>query len=345
MMLALLALTAALLDTPAPPRAEVNDGCLACHGDTALNQTLPSGETRSLHVDAVTFGTSVHGEKLSCLDCHPDMSELPHPERKFASMRQASLAYYEQCKRCHYATFAKTLDSAHQAALARGDVTAPLCMDCHGTHDIVTPNQPRGRISRTCAKCHEGVSRTYEKSVHGKALLADNNPDVPVCNDCHRSHDVAGPHAEQWRSHTPELCASCHGDEQVMGKYGLSTLVHRTYVSDFHGVTARLRGQDDPRNVPVVARCTDCHGVHDIMKVDDPESPVVKANLVKTCRQCHEDATENFPAAWLSHYEPSWEKSPLVKSVTVAYQVLIPFMIGGLLLQILLHLWRVVVNR
>ena len=29
----------------------------------------------------------------------------------------------------------------------------------------------------------------------------------------------------------------------------------------------------------------------------------------------------------------------------VAYQVLIPFMIGGLALQILLHLWRVVVNR
>ena len=85
MILALLALTATLLDTPAPPRAEVNDGCLACHGDSALSQTLPSGETRSLHVDAVTFGTSVHGEKLSCLDCHPDMSELPHPERKLGS--------------------------------------------------------------------------------------------------------------------------------------------------------------------------------------------------------------------------------------------------------------------
>ncbi len=345
MLFAVLALTAALSDPSPPTRTEVNEGCLACHGEPSMTQTLPSGESRSLHVDAVTFGTSVHGEKLSCLDCHPDMSELPHPERGFTSKRQASLAYYEQCKRCHYSTFAKTLDSAHQAALARGDVTAPLCMDCHGTHDIVTPNLPRGRISRTCAKCHEGVSRTYEQSVHGKALLTENNPDVPVCSDCHRSHDVAGPHAEQWRAHTPELCASCHADEQVMSKYGLSTLVHRTYVADFHGVTARLRGQGDPRDVPVVARCTDCHGVHDITKVDDPESPVVKANLVKTCRQCHADASENFPAAWLSHYEPSWQKTPLVKSVTVAYQFLIPFMIGGLILQILLHLWRVVVNR
>jgi hypothetical protein len=31
--------------------------------------------------------------------------------------------------------------------------------------------------------------------------------------------------------------------------------------------------------------------------------------------------------------------------VNIAYMIMIPFIIGGLLLQILLHLWRVVVNR
>ncbi len=95
----------------------------------------------------------------------------------------------------------------------------------------------------------------------------------------------------------------------------------------------------------MVARCTDCHGVHDIAKVDDPSSPVLKANLVQTCRTCHADASENFPDAWLSHYEPSWDRAPLVYAVELVYKFLIPFMIGGLLLQILLHLWRVVVNR
>ena len=64
-----------------------------------------------------------------------------------------------------------------------------------------------------------------------------------------------------------------------------------------------------------------------------------------TCAKCHEGATENFPAAWLSHYEPTLEKAPLVWLVKVGYMILIPFMIGGLCLQILLHLWRVVVNR
>jgi hypothetical protein len=95
----------------------------------------------------------------------------------------------------------------------------------------------------------------------------------------------------------------------------------------------------------VVARCTDCHGVHDIQKADSPGSPVIKGNLVKTCQKCHAGANENFPDAWLSHYEPSLSKAPLVYGVKLAYAVIIPFMIGGLGLQILLHLWRLMVNR
>jgi hypothetical protein len=39
------------------------------------------------------------------------------------------------------------------------------------------------------------------------------------------------------------------------------------------------------------------------------------------------------------------EKAPLVWLVQVFYRLMIPFMVGGLVLQIALHLWRVVVNR
>jgi predicted CXXCH cytochrome family protein len=329
----------------AADRAEQTETCLTCHGDAALEVKLPSGETRSLHVSLEEFTKSVHGDKLTCVDCHTDITEVPHEARPFQTKREFSLAYYENCKRCHFANYTKTLDSVHYSAISRGDRTAPLCVDCHGSHAISLPDRPRTRISATCARCHEGVSATYAKSVHGKALIEENNLDVPTCSSCHRSHDVGGPQAADWRNRTPEMCAACHGDEQLMTKYGLSTAVHRTYLADFHGMTASVRRGDHGEAAPVVARCTDCHGVHDITKVDAPDSPVLKANLVKTCRQCHADATENFPGAWLSHYEPSWSKAPLVYAVSLAYRVLIPFMIGGLVLQILLHLWRVVVNR
>ena len=71
----------------------------------------------------------------------------------------------------------------------------------------------------------------------------------------------------------------------------------------------------------------------------------MRANLVQKCRNCHPSAGDDFPDAWLSHYEPSLAHAPLVWGVNLGYKILIPFMIGGLMLQILLHLWRVVVNR
>jgi hypothetical protein len=71
----------------------------------------------------------------------------------------------------------------------------------------------------------------------------------------------------------------------------------------------------------------------------------LQANVAATCRKCHPDAGVNIQAAWLSHYVPSWKRAPLVWAVGVFYKIFIPFIIGGLVLQILLHLWRVVVNR
>ena len=110
-------------------------------------------------------------------------------------------------------------------------------------------------------------------------------------------------------------------------------------------MTASLQEQEGVEPVRVAALCIDCHGVHDIAKANGQAAVAMQANLVQTCRRCHPGASENFSAAWLSHYEPSFSKAPLVYSVKIAYMVLIPFMIGGLVLQILLHLWRVVVNR
>ncbi len=340
----LVAITVRQAAPQATPSPDV-DTCLSCHSDRTMSVTLPDGETRSLFIDRAVFDKSVHGGKLACVDCHSDMSEIPHPARPFKTRRDFTVAYYEACKRCHFANYSKTLDSVHHAAQARGDSTAPLCVDCHGSHDITPPNQPRSRISQTCAKCHEGVQNTYAKSIHGRALLEESNADVPVCTDCHRSHDVGGPRAPGWRLKSPEICANCHTNERLMKKYGISTNVMSSYLADFHGMTASLHKSQQTDSGAVTALCIDCHGVHDITKVTEKTSPVMQANLVKVCQRCHEGATTSFSAAWLSHYEPSWTKAPLVYGVKVFYAILIPFMIGGLVLQILLHLWRVVVNR
>jgi predicted CXXCH cytochrome family protein len=342
------ALLAVLLLEPQPPAQAPPvpaAACLECHSSPDLTKTLGSGAVVPLHVDPNTLARSVHG-KLSCTDCHATFSTIPHDAGAFRTARDLSLAYDAQCRRCHFSNYTKTLDSVHQASVARGDRGAPVCVDCHGSHDIQKPSQPRARVSATCARCHAGVEAAYAKSVHGRAIGTANEADVPVCTDCHRSHAIGGPHQAQWELRTPDLCGSCHSDPVRMKKYGISTNVLKTYLADFHGKTASLRGgQGTPANGPVVARCTDCHGVHDIERAKDPGSPVIKANLQRTCGRCHADANANFPAAWLSHYEPGFSHAPLVFGVKAAYAVLIPFMIGGLGLQILLHLWRIMVNR
>jgi hypothetical protein len=121
----------------------------------------------------------------------------------------------------------------------------------------------------------------------------------------------------------------------------------QTYLADFHGMTASLHRSEGRPAEPqaLTALCVDCHGVHDITKAKGPASAVIKANLLNTCRKCHAGATQNFSDSWLSHYQPSLTRTPLIYIVKIGYAFLIPFMIGGLVLQILLHLWRVVVNR
>jgi nitrate/TMAO reductase-like tetraheme cytochrome c subunit len=332
--------------TPVNQSAPVIDDqtCLSCHSDAGLSLIAHDGTALSLHIAQDALAKSVHA-KIACADCHTGMAEIPHAERSFASRREVTLVLDAQCRRCHFSNYTKTLDSVHQQAVARGDRTAPVCVDCHGSHDVKKPSTPRALVSQTCARCHEGIATAYTRSVHGRALT-QGNADVPVCTDCHHTHDVAGPRQTAWELRTPEMCGSCHANPTLMKKYGLSTNVLGTYLTDFHGKTASLRRtQGTSATGPVVARCTDCHGVHDIQKARDPQSPVIKANLLKTCRQCHADATANFPDAWLSHYEPSLHKAPFVYAVKVGYAVIIPFMIGGLGLQILLHLWRLMANR
>jgi len=321
------------------------DECLGCHSDPSMVVEFSDGSHLSATVDGDAFAKSVHGTKVACTGCHRLEQVIPHPPPAARNAGELRESLGNSCRHCHLENFTRTADGAHYAARERGQSGAPSCIDCHGAHEIEKPGKPRARVSKTCATCHSEVFEVYARSVHGKALLEDGNEDVPVCTDCHRSHDIADPKSRRWKLSTPEACGRCHADDSRMAKYGLSTKVLSTYLADFHGSSASLyRGQKDQGGL-VVALCTDCHGVHDIRAISGTDPGILKANLLAACRKCHPDASANFPAAWLSHYEPSPKHAPLVWAARLFYAGLIPFMIGGLVLQILLHLWRVVVNK
>ncbi len=321
-----------------------NDMCLSCHGNPSFSVKLKDGETLSLYVNQKSLAHSVHAG-LACTDCHSDITTIPHPAKSFPNRRAVSLAYYQLCRQCHFDQYTRLVDGIHFAALSKGNRNAPTCVDCHGAHSITPPSKPRTRISETCARCHAKVATAYAHSVHGEALLNHSNPDVPVCTDCHHAHDISNPLSAQWHLAIPQLCAHCHANKKIMGKYGISTAVLSTYLNDFHGMTASLERSEhvNPREFTVT--CTACHGVHDIQRIDHGSLLAIKANLLNVCRRCHPGATANFPSAWIGHYEPSPRHAPLVYAVKIFYAFFIPFVIVGLGLQILLHFWRVVVNR
>lgn len=327
LLLALAGVSLALAAGPSP-QGSSDEECLVCHGNPSLTYEFPSGETWSLYVNPQAHQDSVHGQQgVSCATCHPGFDTYPHAPLTVASVRAYQLDQYRSCIQCHDEVYEESLDSIHADEIAGGDWSAPVCTDCHSAHETTSPHEPRTRIPLACSRCHSAIYDEYHGSVHGEALTT-GNPDVPTCTDCHGVHTQEDPRTTQFRLNSPALCATCHADAEMMGRYGLSTDVFDTYVADFHGTTVTLferQSPDQETNKPV---CYDCHGVHNMQPADDPGSSVFRANLLRTCQRCHPDATDEFPVSWLSHYRPDLERYPLVYLVETFYRILIPSVLG-----------------
>lgn len=329
------------------PQAGVDDrDCLACHSLPDQYLELPSGEPLYLTVDADEYYNSVHGSQgYACVQCHRDIREYPHPPLDAATRRDVTLSMQQTCDHCHQSMSELTHDGVHAKAMAEGNKEAAVCSDCHGYHNVQPPNEPRSRTAQMCQRCHSVIYNQYRVSVHGAALIGEGNPDVPTCIDCHGVHNVRGPSTDPFRLYSPLICAECHADEELMNKYGISTDVFDTYVSDFHGTTVVLFEQDYHGEDTNKAVCIDCHGVHDIRQANDPESSVYKDNLLVTCQKCHPDATTNFPTAWLGHYRPDPNVFPVVYFVNLFYSIFVPTVLGGMAIFVASDAARRIINR
>jgi predicted CXXCH cytochrome family protein len=309
--------------------------CLGCHLTQGLSTKLPSGEVMPLTMDAESFKASVHGG-LHCTSCHTNIREYPHPKITAYDHRGFQMDRYRQCQTCHSEQYKQELDSNHARILAAGNRSGAICVDCHGSHAVTRPDQPRQKISTSCGHCHRVIYEQYLGSVHGRALLETGNSDVPVCTDCHGAHRQDDPTTMAFRLKSPKICAKCHANAAMMRKYKISPDVFDTYVADFHGLTVTLFEKEHPDQQTNKAVCTDCHGIHDMQKVTAANSSVVKENLLNTCRRCHPDAAANFPDSWVGHFAPTRDRFPLVYYVNLFYRILIPVTIGGMVLFVII---------
>ncbi|MCC6153709.1 MAG: cytochrome b/b6 domain-containing protein [Candidatus Hydrogenedentes bacterium] len=341
-------------------------GCVACHADIVEvphDPDLKPVNCGECHAEAEAYTLSLHGKALAsgdkdvggCIDCHGKHDTRAGSD-PLSMTNPRNLA--QTCGRCHSdAKLVKThmvsisepsesyLKGVHAKAIAAGNDKAAVCSDCHGAHEILPSNEPnspiaRAHIHQTCGKCHEKEMAEFNRSIHGRALEAGIK-DAPTCIDCHGEHDIEPPKASESalaaQTVSRSTCPKCHEDETVMKKYGITTHLQASYMDSYHGMYSVAGGE-------VVASCASCHGAHEILPQDDPASSINPANVVKTCSQCHENATANFAASPV-HVIPTDPGQRVLGFVRVAYIWLIVVVLGGMVAHNMLLMGRHMVGK
>jgi predicted CXXCH cytochrome family protein len=203
--------------------------CRQCH-EEQFNLTLDS-----VHQRALAAGNN---NAAVCSDCHN-----PHTQQRLTNADTGKLLDYarlhipETCAQCHSAIYDKYKESVHGKALTQeGNLDVPTCIDCHGVHNIQSPETVNFRNSTPflCAKCHTnnalmhkyGIStdvlNTYVADFHGTTVVLfdktypDQPTNKPVCTDCHGVHDIANvndpANGLAIRKNLLVRCQKCHPD-------------------------------------------------------------------------------------------------------------------------------------
>jgi hypothetical protein len=264
--------------------AFAKNDCLSCHGEKG----------RPGYINRESYEQSVHAF-FSCTRCHLNISGYPH-----------GTAVKVNCGICHLLGTEGAPEeqarqyklSVHGRAANAGNPAAPTCQTCHGSHYIYPSADSRSathreKIPALCSSCHPKEFAEYRTSIHGKEFLGRNNMAAADCFDCHLEHRTPNPEQDQFKLALIRECGTCHREELD------------TYRKTYHGKIAKLGYAN-------VAKCSDCHGSHDILPPSDEDSKLSKKNIVATCKACHPGATAGFTRYYAHAEEDNRKKYPVL---------------------------------
>jgi Cytochrome c3 len=229
--------------------------CVSCHGyhdvvesEEVRSKTHPLNQPETCgtcHFSRVNgkkgkgfvqgFLQSTHGMALSksglansatCATCHSS-----HAVKRTAD--PSSPMHRRQvpntCGQCHAGILKDYLEGVHGQDFAKGVRDVPVCTDCHGEHQILSPQDRQSKVystqvALTCAKCHDNEElirkynlpekrlRTFQGSFHGLAS-AYGETKVANCASCHGFHNIrpsSDPNSPINPAHLPQTCSQCH---------------------------------------------------------------------------------------------------------------------------------------
>jgi predicted CXXCH cytochrome family protein len=288
-----------------------NINCVKCHSDVSTHLARPCETVRKVdcsncHAEVSNiYFASGHGRAFElkhenapyCTDCHGAHKAQSRYDDTSPTYRTA---IPKLCGDCHQSdgkaninTDLKEKDAYHDYSQSvhgkglteKGLLPSAVCTDCHTTHYILKEEDERSsvhpkNIPATCASCHKGIYDEYIQSEHA-ITVHDKKQKYPTCADCHSAHQVADINQDVFMNEVTTQCGSCHED------------LSETYLETYHG-KAYLLGYSKS------AKCSDCHGAHNIYKSSNPKSMISSQNIVETCKQCHPDANTRF-TGYLTH--------------------------------------------
>jgi hypothetical protein len=286
--------------------------CSQCHTGVSVSR-LRACETITQKVDCASchaeigqqYQTSTHGQLIAkndpnapiCKECHGTHSVLGRADPESATFPTNVPGL---CARCHRTGQRATLrytgtqieiiehytESIHGKGLMKSGLTVTaMCTSCHTAHGALPKSDPassvnRSNIPKTCGRCHHGVAEQFEQSIHA-TLVGKTDKELPVCSDCHSAHAIRRTDETGFMLDIMSKCGRCHES------------IARTYFDTYHGKVSQL-------GYTKTAKCYDCHGAHDVLRVLDPRSHLSRENVVRTCQKCHQGATRRF-AGYLTH--------------------------------------------
>ena len=243
--------------------------CGECHENIDLTT-----KHEILYGDAIAaFKSSVHGRAItggvllaaSCNDCH---SANGSAHRIYGASDPLSTINHfnipHTCGKCHSSVEEEFWEGIHGKLVARGEVDAPVCTNCHGEHGIIATADPRSPVSptrvaeATCSPCHEsaylnekygiptGRLRSWYDTYHG---LKSKAGDVTVanCASCHEAHRVlphTDPRSSVYSANLEKTCGECH--------QGISAEVASTTIHGEPGISQNATA-NVVRNIYIVA--------------------------------------------------------------------------------------------
>jgi predicted CXXCH cytochrome family protein len=274
------------LERPCEPVKRVD--CSNCHNEVS-NQYFDSGHGKAFLAKST--------DAPYCTDCHGTHGTKWKTDETSSTYRGN---IPKLCGECHqkdgkanamgdlkevdaFADYSKSIHG--QGLTEKGLLVSAICTDCHTTHHELKESDPASSVNplnvpTTCATCHKSIYEDYINSDHS---IRNNTSKLnyPTCTTCHSAHVISEIDKDKFMNEVTVQCGACHEK------------LSETYKETYHGKAYQLGDLN-------AARCSDCHGAHKILKVENPNSKVGYKNIVNTCKQCHANANLEF-TGYLTH--------------------------------------------